>query len=320
MNPPTESAEAVTAFAPATVANVAVGFDILGFALRGVGDHVTVATDPAGDDVTIEAIRGVVPDLPTDPGKNTASVALRALLAAHRPDHGFRISLHKGIPLGSGMGGSAASAVAAVVAADRLLGGRLSTEEMLRYAAAGEQVSSGSPHVDNVAPALCGGLTALVASDPPRVVRLPLPDGLVSVLVHPHVAVETRGARAALPAELPLARHVEQSMRLCGFLAGCYRDDLELIGRSMADLVAEPTRARAIPGFERAREAAIRNGALALAIAGSGPSVFAWATSPEVARAVEQAILRVFEEQGVGADGWTGPIAKRGAAVVEGPP
>jgi len=309
-----------TAFAPATVANVAVGFDVLGFAVDGVGDRVTVAVDAGLTGVEFESISGVVPDLPSDPARNTASVALLALIEGKRPGHGFRISLEKGIPLGSGMGGSAASAVGAVVAANHLLDEPLSMTEMLRYSMAGEQVASGSAHADNAAPCLHGGMTAVVAHDPPEVISIPVPPDVVNVLVHPHFEIETRLARAALPAEIPMSGHVDQSMRLAGFLAGCFRGDLERIRGSMVDLLVEPFRASMIPGFDRARDAARAEGALGFGIAGAGPSVFAWTSSDEVAARVASGVERAFESAGLTADRWIGPIRRDGAAVVSSAP
>jgi homoserine kinase len=308
--------EKVTAFAPATVANVAVGFDILGFALEDVGDEVSVARDPGSRGVRIESIDGVVPDLPTDPQKNTASVALLDLLKERQPGCGLAISIRKGIPLGSGMGGSAASAVAAVVAANRLLGDGLSAQEQLRFSLAGERAASGAAHPDNAAACLHGGMTAVVAVDPPQVVQIPLPDDVICVLVHPRLMIETRRARAALRRELALSVHVEQSMSLCGFLVGCQSGDLELIRRSMVDHVTEPTRSKLIPGFDDAREAALAAGALSFAISGSGPSVFAWTDSSAVAKAVEQAIVGAIRRHGLEVDSWVGPIRRRGAEVL----
>ncbi len=318
MSEGTRPKASMTAFAPATVANVAVGFDILGFAISGAGDRATVTREPGDRDVRIESIEGVVRDLPLDPTRNTATVALQALLDDRGLAGKFSIQLHKGIPLGSGMGGSAASAVAAVVAANALLDRPLAREELLPYAVLGERAASGASHADNAAPCLLGGLSAVVSHDPLDVVSIPLPETVIAVVVRPHLAIETRAARAALPREIPLDRHVAQAMALAGFLAGCFQGDLARIGRSMRDLIAEPARATLIPGFERARIAALERGAIGFAIAGSGPSVFAWAASPWAAREIESAIRAVFAEAGVGSDGIVGPIERKGARVLEG--
>lgn len=314
-SPTRSTAGSVTAFAPATVANVAAGFDVLGFALAGVGDRVTVTREPDGEGVRIESIEGVVQDLPTDPEKNTASVAVLSLLAAVRAPGGFRLWIDKGIPLGSGMGGSAASAVAAVLAANQLLERPLPRAALLPHAVAGECVASGAPHADNAAASLHGGLLAIISQDPLRVVTIPVPQALRCVLVRPHLRLDTRNARAVLPGQIPLARHVEQSKLLAGFLAGCFRGDLEMIGKSMRDVIAEPARSRLIPGFARTREAALAHGAIGFGIAGSGPSVFAWVPSAAVGSSVEAAMRAAFAEVDLETDSWVGPIERSGACV-----
>jgi len=305
----------VSVFAPATVANVAAGFDVLGFAVEGIGDRVTLVRDDTVQGVRIDAIDGVVRDLPTDPTRNTASVAALSLLEASGAPGGFRLTIDKGIALGSGMGGSAASAVAGALAANRMLERPLDRAALLAHAVAGEAVASGAPHADNAAPCLYGGLTAVVGGDPPQVVRVPVPESVRFVVVRPHMRLDTREARAALPANLPLTRHVEQSKRLAGFLAGCFGNDLPLIGRSMEDLIAAPARAGLIPGYERARRAALSGGALGFGIAGAGPSVFAWVVSEDDASCVERALREVFAELELETEAWSGPIGRRGAAV-----
>jgi len=308
----------VTVFAPATVANVAVGFDVLGFALDGVGDRVTLTLDESSSGLTIESISGVEVDLPKEADRNTATVALAALVRGCGVETGLAVALQKGIPLGSGMGGSAASAVAAVVAADRLFRLDLSREELLRYALEGERVASGAAHADNAAPCLWGGLTAAIAHDPPEVVRLPVPDALVCTLVHPRMRIETRAAREVLPREIPLGAWVEQSMHLCGFLVGCFEGDLSRMGRSMVDRIVGPARSSLIPGHDRARDGAVRAGALGFGIAGSGPSVFAWSSSPDTARAVERELRAAFAAAGLDTDSWISPVSRRGARVESG--
>jgi homoserine kinase len=308
------SYETATAFAPATVANVTVGFDVLGFAVEGIGDRVTGSRN-ASAGVRVESIDGVVTELPTDPARNTAAVALQALLDDRGLPYGLDLRLHKGIPLASGMGGSAASAVAAVVAANALLETPLEREELLPCALAGEAVAGGAPHADNVAPSLFGGLTAVVASDPPEIVSIPVLDGLRSVLVHPHLQVETAEARKTLRQRISLAEHVEQSKRLSGFLAGCFLGDRARVAASMVDTIVEPLRARRIPGFDEARTAALGAGALAFGVAGSGPSVFAWVTSVEAGARVEAEVRRIFGKHGVQSDGHLGAIDRRGARI-----
>jgi homoserine kinase len=304
-----------TAFAPATVANVAVGFDVLGFAVGGPGDRVTVTVEPGRHGVRLESIRGVVTDLPDDPRRNTATVALLSILERRPLPFGLRVALDKGIPLGSGMGGSAASAVAAVVAAAGLFDPPLTAEERLVHAVAGEAAASGAAHADNAAPCLWGGLTAVVGGDPPRVASIPVPPGVVCVLVHPRITIETRQARRVLPSQIALSAHVAQSMRLAGFLAGCFQGDLALVRHSMVDLLVEPVRSALIPGFAAARAAALAAGALGFGIAGSGPSVFAWTAGSEVAGGVEAGVRAAFAAAGLESDAWVGPLRRSGACL-----
>lgn len=313
--PPTLPTRA-TAFAPAGVGNVAVGFDVLGHALDAVGDRVTVRrTDRPG--VEIEEIVGSPEPLPTDPAQNTATAGLIALLDDQALPHGFAVRIEKAIPLGSGMGGSAASAVGAMVAANALLERPLSPHEMLRYALIGETVASGSAHADNIAPGLFGGLTLVRSSDPVDIVRIPVPPAIRCVLVHPHLRLDTRVARGVLPREIPLGLHARQSANLAGFVAGCLTGDLGLIGRSFVDLVAEPHRARLIPGFAAVKDAALGAGSLGCSISGAGPSLFAWCADEHVAAGVRDAMVAAFAGEGIAADAYLSPVDAPGARVVE---
>ena len=310
-----------TAFAPATVANVAVGFDILGFAVEANGDRVTV-TKTAEPSVTIAEITDADgtpygPEIPLDPARNTATVGLKALLDELRPGFGFEVSIRKGIALGSGMGGSAASAVASLVAANALLERQLEAFELMPYALLGEQAASGAIHPDNVAPCLFGGLTLVTSLSPFRSVRLPVPRQILTVLVHPRVRVDTRGARRLLRAEVPLTAFVKQTANLAGFVAGCYTGDLKLIGESLRDHVVEPQRASLIPAFAEVKAAALEAGALGASISGSGPTVFAWVTSSDEAERVRDRMLRAFREHGAtDADSWVSPVSLQGARVL----
>ena len=310
-----------TAFAPATVSNVAVGFDILGFAVEQTGDRVTVWKTEAPS-VFIKEITGADgaaadPGIPLDPSRNTATVGLEALREDLQLAHGFEVAIEKGIALGSGLGGSAASAVAGLVAANSLLESPLDAEALLGYALIGEQAASAAVHPDNVAPCLFGGLVLVTSVSPLRYVRLPVPEKILTVLAHPHVRIETRAARRLLRAEVPLADYVRQSASLAGFVAGCYTGDYELIGDCLRDHIVEPQRAPLIPGFASVKAAAIEAGALGASISGSGPTVFAWVTSEEAAERVRSAMVRAFTENGAsGIDSWVSPVSGRGARVV----
>ena len=245
-----------TAFAPASVGNVAIGFDILGFSVDALGDRVTVSRT-AAPGVLIAGVTGVAGELPTEPQHNTAGRALLAMQEALKPGFGFSLRIEKGIPLGSGLGGSAASAVAAVVAANALLGERCTLPELLKFAMQGEAVASGSLHVDNISPSLFGGLVLTVGIDHPRIKRIPVPAGIRAVIVHPHMFLSTRQARAILKRSVELSDFVWQTANLAGFISGCYTSDLDMIRASFEDVVIEPQRQALIPGFQSVRLAAM---------------------------------------------------------------
>jgi homoserine kinase len=310
-----------TAFAPATVSNVAVGFDILGFAFGAAGDEVTVTATERKTVRVVEIVdtTGTLPDgaIPVDAAENTATVGLVRLREDLRLGFGFDVGVRKGIALGSGMGGSAASAVAALVAANALLARPLAKESLLPYALAAERVASGAAHPDNVAPCLFGGLTLVVSTDPVRCVRLPVPAGVLAVVVHPRVRLDTRAARAVLRPAVALEEHVRQSAHLGGFVAGCFTNDLELIRSSLDDVIIEPQRASLIPGFARVKSAALAEGAIGVSISGSGPSVFALVDADDTAERVRAAMVGAFESGGVAeVDSWIAPVSEEGARVV----
>ena len=315
MSPSVRAARWATAYAPASVSNLAAGFDLLGHAVPAAGDRVSVRRI-AEPTVRIASVTGTSSPLPTEAAANTATAGLLALRAELGLAWGFEVEIHKGIPLSSGMGGSAASAVAALVAADALLPAPLGAAELLRYALVGETVASGAPHADNLAPSLLGGLVLVRSVEPPDVVRLPVPAHLCCVLVHPHLRLDTRTARAALPAAIPLRTHVEQSANLAGLIAGCFTGDLALIGRSLRDVVAEPHRAGLIPGFAAEQRAALDAGALGCSISGAGPSVFAWVAETDTAHQVRDRMVAAFAAGGTGADGWVSAVDSPGAHVV----
>ena len=304
-----------TAFAPASVGNTAIGFDILGFAVDVLGDRVTV-TRSATPGVSIAAVRGIAGELPLEAGDNTAGQALLALQEAVRPGFGFTVEIDKGIPLGSGLGGSAASAVGAVVAASALLPRPCEPLELLKFAMAGEAVASGGRHVDNIAPSLYGGLVLTVGIDHPRVKRIPVPPAIRAVIVHPHMFLATARARAILRPDVELSDFVWQTANLAGFISGCYTDDLDMIRASFEDVVIEPQRAALIPGFGEVRRGAMEAGALGCSISGAGPSMFAWALEA-AAPAVLAAMRAAFARHSLASDGWITELRSAGARLID---
>ena len=328
-----------TAFAPATVANVGVGFDILGFALEGLGERAELRTlwpeKGAAPGVVLEPVDGY-PDIPSDPRLNVAGRGLLQLIEDKRLRFGFRVRLQKQIPIGSGLGGSATSAVAAAVAASGLLKAHLkkplSPDELLHYAMLGEQVASGARHADNIAPCLNGGLVfaqncASLGLKPmtagsqlrsefwPTAVRTP--PALRCVIVLPRLSIKTKEARQILAGEVALSAVIQQTSNLAGFLVGCMQGDMRLIARSLRDAVIEPQRARLIPGFYDLQKAAFDAGALGCSLSGSGPAIFALAENAAVAAKVKKAMLAKAEASGLEVvQCWTSAISKKGARLI----
>lgn len=308
--------DAATAFAPASIGNVAVGFDVLGLALSGVGDRVSVRRID-GDEVVVEEVLGLDgephPYLSKEADKNTASIAARAFWDAHGQG-GLGITVHKGVPLQSGMGSSAASAVAAVVAANGLLAEPVPTATLLPFALEGERYASGGLHADNVAPSLLGGLVLCPQALLPHTVRLPGPGGVSAVLLHPELQVNTAQARRLLKKGVTQAQWIEQQGYLAGFVAACYAGDVSLIGRTLRDVVIEPQRAGNVSCFEAVSRAALGAGALGVSLSGSGPSIFALCPDSKavnLATAMEQAC----RGEGVDCQSWVSGMDAPGAYV-----
>lgn len=309
-------AAVVRVSAPATIGNIACGFDVFGMAVERPRDAVVArATRKPG--VTIERVTGDVGPIPADSARNSAGAAARAVLEmAGARSAGLALDLHKGIPLAGGMGGSASSAVVGAVAADRVLGAGLSRRRLLQCAVAGELAGSGSPAADNVAPALYGGIVLVLPGAAPRVVELPVPPELWAVVVRPHLETRTEDARRVLGEHVPLRAAVTQWANTAAFTAGLYASDWDLISRSIKDVVAEPLRAGRVPGFAQAREAALARGALGFSLSGSGPSVFALCRGGEAAQRVAAGIRRAFgETAALDCEAWVSPVNRHGVRV-----
>ena len=310
----TRQGKIAKAFAPASVANVAVGFDMLGFSAGFTGDTATVEILPTAD-VTVGAGSGLDLKLPTDPLLNTATAGLVQLLKDRNLKHGFKVSIEKGIPLGSGLGGSAASAVAAIVAANALLEKPLSKNEMLRYALIGESKASGAFHADNIAPSLYGGLVFSTVSKDQSVdvVELPIPENLWCVVLHSHIEVQTKTARGILKKEISLENHIHQSANLAFVMSGLFNADFALVARGLTDVVIEPQRAHLIPGFREIQKAALTNNALGCTISGAGPSIFAWCEGQNAATEIQKKMELAAPGP---ATSWVFAVKKDGARIL----
>ena len=300
------------AFSPGSVGNVGVGFDILGHSIEAIGDTATVRRMDAPT-VRIHAIGGTVTDLPLEAARNTAGMALIALREALALPYGFELELDKGIPLGSGLGGSAASCVAALVAANALLDTPLPAEALYPFALAGEAVASGGKHGDNIGPMLLGGLVLATENS---LTRIAVPAHWHAAVVHPHVILETRRARAALTGSYALHEFVVQSANLAQVLLGCERGDAALVRAGLSDVLVEPRRAPLIEGFAQVKHAALALGALGASISGGGPSVFAWFESKHAATLAGTAMAHAFANAGFASDIHITPIAGPAAQVL----
>jgi len=311
----------VSVFAPATVANVGSAFDVLGFAVAAPGDTVTARrTQIPG--VTISTITGDNGLLSKDSALNTAGVSVRALLTYLESQNrdilagaGIDISLTKGLPIGSGLGSSSASTVAAVVAANELLGAPLSREELLPFAMEGERVACGAAHADNVAPALLGGFVLIRSYDPLDVVHLPTPSHAWVTVISPNLELRTQDARKVLKRSVSLESAISQWGNVAALVAGIYKNDVGLMGRALEDRIVEPERAQLIPGYAAAKQSALQAGAAGCSISGSGPSVFALTESEEIAHRVGTAMKDAFAALDITSIPYVSQINATGAIV-----
>jgi len=306
----------VKAFAPATVANVSCGFDIFGFAIQEPGDTVELyKRDEPG--IVITDITGDEGRLPRQAEKNSVTVVMLALLKhLGIKDLGCEVVLRKNMPLGSGMGSSAASAVAGVVAMNELLGNPLSRKELLPFAMEGERIASGSAHADNVGPSLLGGFVVIRSYNPLDIFTIPVPDDLYCTLVHPDIEINTKDARFILRNEVSLKNTIAQMGNVAGLVAGLMKADYDLISRSMVDVIIEPVRSILIPEFRDVKQAAISNGALGCSISGAGPSMFALSRGIENARNAGKAMQERFASAGIESAVHVSGINQGGAVVL----
>ncbi len=284
----------IKVFAPATVANVACGFDILGFALDEPGDelHMRLTSEPGVELTSITGDGGV---LPLESYKNTAGVAALALLRHVKANCGVVIEVHKKMPLGSGLGSSAASAAGSAFALNRLLGEPLTRRDLVPLAMEGERVACGSAHADNVAPALMGGITLIRSYAPLDIIPIPCSLDLFCTILHPRIEIRTEEARRLLGQTITMQQHVAQSGNVAGLMVGLLQGDAKLIGRCLEDVIAEPVRSKLIPGFKAIKQAAKEAGALGCSISGSGPSIFALSTSHHLAMQIGAAMQSATE-------------------------
>jgi homoserine kinase len=307
--------KSIKVFAPATVANVACGFDVMGFAINSPGDEVVMRLTDTKE-VVITKIEGDNGKLPLVAEKNTVSITVKKYLEFFDIAQGVEIELYKKMPLGSGLGSSAASAVAGLVAINHLLGKRMTNKDLLPFAMEGERLACGAAHADNVAPALFGGFVVIRSYSPLDVLTIQTPPNLMAVVLHPHIELRTEDSRNALPKNIPLTTAVKQWGNVAGLVAGLLQNNYDAIRNSLQDFVAEPYRAALIPHFYEVKESAIAAGALGSSISGSGPSIFALCAGESTANHVAKAMESVMQKHHISHSIYISPINTEGCKII----
>ena len=309
--------ELAVAFAPASIGNLGVGFDMLGLAIAGAGDRVELRRVET-EGIVVKEVRGldgaIHPYLSSHTDHNTASIAAKALWTEHGNGDGLEIVVRKGIPLQSGMGSSAASAVAAAVAANALLDAPLTQAEVLHYALLGEKYASGGLHADNVAPSLIGGIVFCPMHLLPRTVSVHVPTGISSVLLHPELQVNTAHSRRSLASSYSMHQWITQQAYFGGFVMACERNDRDLLAKCLHDIIIEPQRADAVPCFDSVKAVALSNGAIGCSLSGSGPSIFALCDDSEASN-IAAAMAQECRRFGYECQTWVSPLDTAGARL-----
>ncbi|MDG1246409.1 MAG: homoserine kinase [Polaribacter sp.] len=301
-------------FAPATVANVSCGFDSLGFAVDTIGDEMTF-TKTSEKGVKITNITGA--DLPYDVDKNAASAVIKKILLDAKADFGIALTIHKGFSPGSGLGSSAASAAGAAFGVNQFLADKYSNLELTKFAMFGEEVACGSAIADNVAAAIYGGFVLVRSYEPLEIIKLPFPEALRVVAIHPQIAIKTKDAREVLPKEIALKNAVTQWANVGGLVSGLFTNNYELISNSLVDVIVEPFRKGLIPFFDEVKTNALNAGALGAGISGSGPTIFALCKGEKSAKDVYKAIESTYKETGIGFEMFISKINPQGMKIIE---
>lgn len=298
--------------APATIANLVCGFDIIGLALEEPYDIMTLSfTNQPGLEIEHADAFG----LPLDATQNVAGGALLAMMEELDPEIGFKLIIDKKIMPGSGLGSSAASAAGAVYAANQLLGNQFNNDDLIRFAMHGEKIASGVKHADNIAPCLLGGVTLVRSIFPLDVIDIDAPR-LHITAIHPQIEVKTSDARKILKKEVPLKSAIKQWGNIAGLVAGLMKSDYDLIGRSLEDVIIEPVRNILIPGFDEVKEKSIAAGALGGGISGSGPSIFMLSKTEEIAYRVEEVMKEVYKKIGIEYKTYVTQLNKKGIGIL----
>ncbi|WP_117179096.1 homoserine kinase [Mariniflexile rhizosphaerae] len=300
-------------FSPATVANVACGFDVLGFCLDSVGDEMVIRKI-AKKGIYITKIEGF--DLPYEAELNVAGVSALAMYEAAKPECGFEIEIYKNIKPGSGIGSSAASAVGSVYGMNELLGRPYNKTQLTEFAIKGEALASKCEHADNLAPALFGGFTLVKSINPLEILEIPCPDDLYATIIHPQIEVKTSEARAILPKEVSLSHAIAQWANFGSLIHALHTNDYNLIQRSLHDVIVEPYRSQLIPHYNDVKAEALKAGALGAGISGSGPSIFTLNKGSETAEKVADSMKYVYSKTGIDFDIHVSKINVEGVKIL----
>jgi len=306
----------IKAFAPATIANFNVGYDILGLSLNNIGDEVEFTFNDSDQNNITEIVNGV--GLPKEADKNCCSVVVRKMQEALNDFRGVDLKIVKGFSSGSGLGSSSASSAAAAFGYNELIGKPFSNNELVFFAAEGERVACGSAHTDNVAPSILGGIILTIGGSPEDLLELPVPENLFAISLFPKIKIKTADSRKILKDEVSIVEVTKQVAYMGAFVKSLYSNDLNLFSRSLQDLIIEPSRKLLIPKFEEMKHAALSSGALSFGISGSGPSVFAIAEGVEAAKKVVNSLKNVFISEEMPIHTYVNKLAKNSGARIIG--
>ncbi len=304
----------ICAFAPATIANVNVGFDVLGIALSTIGDTVELTANGTQENKVTAIENG--PGLPLEADKNCCTAVIGKMQEKLNEFVGVDVKIHKGFASGSGLGSSSASSAAAAFAYNELVGQPFSKEELVMFAAHGEFIACGTAHLDNVAPAILGGLVLVQDTEKGKIISLPLPEELHAVSFFPKIKIDTSGSRSILKTNVPMPTVAKQVSAMGGFVASLYQNDLQLLQACLKDWLVEPMRKMLIPKFEELKAVALEQGALTFGISGSGPSLFALAPSEEVASNIKNALEEAYKSTGIETLCFIEKLSNQGGAKV----
>ena len=307
--------EKIKVFAPASIANVSCGFDVLGFAIEELGDILEVEKNDTGK-LVIESIEGAE-GIPFEADQNITTIAAQALLDDYGSNQGFTFRITKTVMAGSGLGSSASSAAAGAFAVNELLGQPYNKDELVRYSGLGEKVASNQLHHDNVAPSVLGGFVIVRSNEPLDVLSIPYPEDLHVVIVHQLVEIKTQQAKKMLGRDMSISNAVIQFGNIAGLVSGMIQKDYEVIGRSMVDVLAEPKRSKLIPRYDEVKQFILDAGAIGCNIAGSGPAIFAFCKGEQDAKIVLDAAKSVFENDDVDVNFYISKINPEGVKVID---